>query len=34
MPDRLTPDGRASGFSTQLTALSVAFNRALKGFAG
>lgn len=31
MPDLgLTPDGRASGFSTQLTALSVAFNRALK----
>jgi len=26
----LTPDGRASGFSTELTALSVAFNRALK----
>ena len=31
MPDLgLTPDGRASGFSPQLTALSVAFNRALK----
>jgi phospholipase/lecithinase/hemolysin len=31
MPDLgLTPDGRESGFSSQLTALSVAFNRALK----
>lgn len=31
MPDLgLTPDGRSSGFSPELTALSVAFNRALK----